>query len=162
MKCSFILDHVTTCIPSKIIQTKTVAYHSITSWYQGSWGQHRAQMGPKGPRWAQCGPCEPCYLGYCCQVVPYGNINLVNIGQVMACCLLAPNHYLNQCWLLISKLLWHSPESNFIVSAQVAILYNDFENYKLNIIATSPNGQWLNLNLMHVASITTQIIEGRQ
>ena len=25
-------------------------------------------------------------------------------------------HYLNQCWLLISGVLWHSPESNFTVS----------------------------------------------
>ena len=27
--------------------------------------------------------------------------------QVMACCLTAPSHYLNQCWLIISKVLWH-------------------------------------------------------
>ena len=24
---------------------------------------HEANMGPTGPRWAQCWPCEPCYLG---------------------------------------------------------------------------------------------------
>ena len=28
--------------------------------------------------------------------------------QVMACCLMAPSHYLNQCWLINSKVLWHS------------------------------------------------------
>ena len=28
--------------------------------------------------------------------------------QVMACCLTAPSHYLNQCWLIISKAQWHS------------------------------------------------------
>ena len=33
--------------------------------------------------------------------------------QVMACCLMAPSHYLNQCWLIISKALWHSSEGNF-------------------------------------------------
>ena len=27
--------------------------------------------------------------------------------QVMACCLTAPSHYLNQIWLIISKVLWH-------------------------------------------------------
>ena len=32
----------------------------------------------------------------------------------MACCLTAPSHYLNQFWLIISKVLWHSPEENFI------------------------------------------------
>ena len=28
--------------------------------------------------------------------------------QVMACCLTAPSHYLNQCWLIITEVLWHS------------------------------------------------------
>ena len=28
------------------------------------------------------------------------------LAQVMACCLMAPSHYLNQCWL-ISKVWWH-------------------------------------------------------
>ena len=32
----------------------------------------------------------------------------VSIGSGnMACCLMAPSHYLNQCWLIISKVLWH-------------------------------------------------------
>ena len=30
------------------------------------------------------------------------------LGQVMACCLTAPSHYLNQCWLIISAAQWHS------------------------------------------------------
>ena len=30
-------------------------------------------------------------------------------AQVMACCLAAPIHYLNQCWLIIIEVLWHSP-----------------------------------------------------
>ena len=28
--------------------------------------------------------------------------------QVMACCLMAPSHYLNQCWLIITKVQWCS------------------------------------------------------
>ena len=32
--------------------------------------------------------------------------------QVMACCLTAPSHYLNQCWLIISKVQRHSAERN--------------------------------------------------
>ena len=36
------------------------------------------------------------------------------LAQVMAWCLMAPNHYLNQCW---SWHLWHPPESNFATSA---------------------------------------------
>ena len=35
------------------------------------------------------------------------------LAQVMACCLMAPSHYLNQCWLIISKVRWHSSDSNF-------------------------------------------------
>ena len=41
------------------------------------------------------------------------------LAQVMACCLMAPSHYLNQCWFLLSDLLWHSAESNFTVIAQM-------------------------------------------
>ena len=35
------------------------------------------------------------------------------LAQVMVCCLTAPSHYLNQCWLLISKVHRHSFEYNF-------------------------------------------------
>ena len=34
------------------------------------------------------------------------------LAQVMACCLMAPSHYLNQCWLVITKIQWrqfHKP-----------------------------------------------------
>ena len=34
------------------------------------------------------------------------------LAQAMACCLTAPSHYLNQCWLMISEVLWHSPDKN--------------------------------------------------
>ena len=40
------------------------------------------------------------------------------LTQVMACCLTAPSHYLNQSWLIISEVLEHSPESNFAGNAQ--------------------------------------------
>ena len=57
---------------------------------------------------------------------------------VMACCLTAPSRYLNQCWLLISEILLQSHKSNFIVSAQAAILYKKFANYTFDTTATSP------------------------
>ena len=56
----------------------------------------------------------------------------------MACCLTAPSHYLNQRWLRINMVLWHSPKSNFTVVNQATILYNQFENYTFKIRATSP------------------------
>ena len=39
------------------------------------------------------------------------------LAQVMACCFTAPSHHLNQCWLPVSEVLWHSPESNFTATA---------------------------------------------
>ena len=35
------------------------------------------------------------------------------LAQVMACCLMAPSHYLNQYWLIISKVLWQAPVGYF-------------------------------------------------
>ena len=34
------------------------------------------------------------------------NVVESTLARVMACCLTAPSHYLNQCWLIISKVLW--------------------------------------------------------
>ena len=48
--------------------------------------------------------------------------------RVMACCLTAPSHYLNQCWLIISEVLWHSPEGNFTGNAPDIYNWYDFEN----------------------------------
>ena len=42
--------------------------------------------------------------------------------QVMAWCLTAPSHYLNQCWLLTNGVLRHSNEINFTASAQDYVL----------------------------------------
>ena len=35
------------------------------------------------------------------------------LAQVMACCLTAISHNMNQCWLTISKVQWHSSDGNF-------------------------------------------------
>ena len=32
------------------------------------------------------------------------------LAQVMACCLTAPSHYLNQCWLIVSEVPWDSSQ----------------------------------------------------
>ena len=37
------------------------------------------------------------------------------MAQAMACCLTAPKYH---SWLIISEILWHSPEANFIRNAQ--------------------------------------------
>ena len=40
------------------------------------------------------------------------------LAQVMACCLTAPSHYLNQCWLIISNVPCHSSKGIIIQSSQ--------------------------------------------
>ena len=42
-------------------------------------------------------------------VTPYGDKRSGStLAQVMACCLTTSSHYLNQCWLIISEVRWHS------------------------------------------------------
>ena len=63
----------------------------------------------------------------------------------MACCLMAPSHYLNQCWLIISKVLWLSCEGNFPRDTSIINNWNLFENYKSKISFKFPRGQWVNM-----------------
>ena len=61
----------------------------------------------------------------------------------MACCLTAPNHYLNQCWLIIRGVMWHSSENSFAGIAQGINSGYEFEKDILIIIFKSPRGQWV-------------------
>ena len=56
------------------------------------------------------------------------------LAQVMACCLTSPSHYLNQYWLPIREVLWHSPRINFTSSAPATILYNNLERYVFKLL----------------------------
>ena len=64
-------------------------------------------------------------------------------AQVMACCLTAPSHYLNQCWLMISGVLWHSADSNFTENTQDVYFWNELEIYKFETNQTLPRCQWV-------------------
>ena len=65
------------------------------------------------------------------------------LAQVMACCLTAPSHYLNQCWLIISKAQWHSANSSFTWDT-TAISHWKLENHFAKIPLKAPRGQWVN------------------
>ena len=65
------------------------------------------------------------------------------LAQVMACCLTAPSHYLNQCWLIISKVLWHSSEGIIMKRSEDTNQQNKIENYIFRIAFRSPRGQWV-------------------
>ena len=67
------------------------------------------------------------------------------LDQAMACYLKAPNHYLNQCWLISNGFFCHAPESNFTGSAQESNPYHILETYMFKIITTPPRNQWVKL-----------------
>ena len=61
----------------------------------------------------------------------------------MACCLTALSHWLNQCWLIINEVQWHSYSGNFTRNASTVNHQNLFENYKSKISLKFPRGQWV-------------------
>ena len=75
------------------------------------------------------------------------------LAQVMACCLTAPSHYLNQCWLIISKVMWHLLEGIIMRISEDTNRSNKIENYTSRITFRSPRGQWVKLGL--TSSIST-------
>ena len=82
-----------------------------------------------------------------------------NLGQHwlrwMACCLMGPSHYLNQCWLIMSGVLWNSPESNFIKKKMLMNLFCG-KCLAITLVRLLPHllarGQW-------VKAITNNIVE---
>ena len=62
------------------------------------------------------------------------------LAQVMACCLTAPSHYLNQCWLITTKVYWYSSEDNFTTDTPAISCQNYSENYSFKISFKSPRG----------------------
>ena len=65
------------------------------------------------------------------------------LAQVMAWCLTTPSHYLNQCWLIISKALSHSSEGIIMRRSEDTYQSNKIEiPFKKNAYK-SPRGQWV-------------------
>ena len=65
------------------------------------------------------------------------------LAQIMACCLMAPNHYLQQCRLLITKAQGHSSDGSFTRDAPAINNWNKFENYLFKFPFKSPRDQWV-------------------
>ena len=85
-------------------------------------------------------------LTHCGLVTLYGDRSGSTLAQVMACCLMAPSHYLNQCWLMISDVLWHSPDSNFTKN-KILIVEMSWKFTKIETGVKSPRGQWVNVKV---------------
>ena len=52
---------------------------------------------------------------------------------------------MDQCWLIISKVQWHSSECNSTRETSVTSHWNYLENYLSKILFQSPRGQWVNI-----------------
>ena len=78
-------------------------------------------------------------------MTPYGDKywSGSTLAQVMACCLMAPSHYLNQCWLIICKVQWHLSEGAFTMDTSAMNHLNSPENYLSEISSKLPRGQWV-------------------
>ena len=55
----------------------------------------------------------------------------------------APSHYLNQCCLIISKVLWYSSEDIIIRRFEDTNQQSKIEDYIFKITLRSPRGQWV-------------------
>ena len=62
------------------------------------------------------------------------------LAQVMAWCLTAPSHYLNQCWLIIRKVEWHSSKGKFTRDNSAINHWNYLENQVPRISFKFPRG----------------------
>ena len=94
-------------------------------------------------------PCRPSPAGNSCAFISSWTSDAIwrrrsgsTLAQVMAWCLTAPSHYLNQCWLIIKGVRWRSPESNSTSAHEIQLYV--FEDYTFEIATTSPKGQWVN------------------
>ena len=65
------------------------------------------------------------------------------LAHVMACCLTAPSHYLNQCWPIVNMVQWHSSEGNFTKDTSATNLWISLKTYLSKISIKSPRGQWV-------------------
>ena len=96
-------------------------------------------------------------LTHCSLMTPYGDRSGSALSQEMACCLTAPSHYLNQCWLIFSKVQWHSVEGNLTRDSSPINHYNKLENYLSKIYLNLPGANELSTLL----SISSQWRPGR-
>ena len=65
----------------------------------------------------------------------------------MACCLTAPSHYLNQCWLIIGKVQWPLSDGNHKRGTSAMNHLYKLEEKNLSKISLKyARGQWLTIN----------------
>ena len=65
------------------------------------------------------------------------------LAQVMACCLTAPSHYLNQCWLIISMHPWRLSKGNFPRDTPAVNLENQLQFASIKFLSNLPGANEL-------------------
>ena len=76
------------------------------------------------------------WANHCGLMTPHGVIELGSLVQVIGCRLATPNR--NQCWLIVSEILWHSPLGNFTGNVYDIYPTCEFENYQFNTAGILP------------------------
>ena len=76
------------------------------------------------------------------------------LTQMRTFCLTALGHNLNQCWLIISEVLWYSPEGNFTGNAQHINLQNILQNHTWKMIAISQSIEYINVHIRALPSFS--------
>ena len=117
----------------------------VMAWYREATSHYLNQCWPRSP--TPYGVTRPQWVNSLRSsdvIWPYSSGS--TLAQVMACSLMAPSHYLNQCWLIINEALWHSREGNFTGNAHYIYPWYEFENFLIMITAAPPalRGHWVN------------------
>ena len=71
----------------------------------------------------------------------WGHISGSTLGNVIPCCLTAPSHYLNQCW--ISLMGFYDIHLRAVLHRVPKLLFCVPANYTFKITSTTPMGQWV-------------------
>ena len=79
------------------------------------------------------------------------------LAQVMACCLTAPSHYLNQSWLIISKVQRHSSEGDFAIDTPAINHWNYLQNNLSKISFKSSRSKWVNCGIVPPPCVLHQV-----
>ena len=72
--------------------------------------------------------CQAIANSVCCSNAVWQHSYGSTLARVMDWCHQATSHYLNQCWIIISDVLWHSYEGNSRENAQDIYPWCGFEN----------------------------------
>ena len=94
-----------------------------------------------------------------CSDTIWCHITWSTLVQVMACCLTAPSHYLNQCWLIISEVLRHSSEGNFTENAKDVCSWYEFENQLKQYYSSQPIREHVFMVQWYGSSLVTKSLK---